>query len=161
MKKSILTLCFVLMAAMSGLVMAQEKLQKPNGKPGDRPSFEQFLAQKTRFLMEEMKLPAEDSARFMPVYLDLQKAKGELMRRYRKGREVGRRIRKGENVPDSLYSQAVFSDATLQIEDAKLDYEYLQKFSKVLTPKQLYSFQEAEKKFRNNLARQPRGEKKK
>ncbi|MBO7379925.1 MAG: hypothetical protein J6U31_09300 [Bacteroidales bacterium] len=154
MKKSILTLCLCLMAFVGSVSFAQQQPAKV--KQGGRVSFEQFLAHKTQFLLKEMQLPAEDSARFVPIYKDLQKEKGDLMRRYRKSREVGHRIRRGENVPDSLYAFAVFSDAQLQIEDAQLDKAYLEKFAKVLTPQQLYSYQEAERKFRDSLARQPR-----
>lgn len=120
-----------------------------------RPSFEQFMAEKIRFLVQEMKLNASDSANFVVVYQQLQKEKGDLMRKYHSNREIARRIRSGETMPDSLYLKIVMSDAQLQVEDAQLEKTYLEKLSKVLTAKQLYEYQWAERKFRNSFMQRP------
>lgn len=155
MKHFVLAVCLMLSALTAAPALAQE------GKGDSRrqkPSFEQFMADKTRFLMAEMQLPAADSAKFVPLYRQMMKAKGQLMRKYRPQRGLARRHKSGEAIPDSVYQKAVFDDITLRIEDAKLEQEYLHKFAKVLTPKQLYSYQLAEKRFIDKLARQPRRE---
>lgn len=141
---------------MNTTLLAQGRADKQ--KPGNH-SFEQFLNFKTHFMLKEMDLPAADSAKFVPLYKELQQEKGKLMRKYRGGRNANHQIQKGGQIPDSVYLKAVYQNADLQIEDAKLDRDFLNKLAKVLKPKQLYKYQEAERKFRDNLTNQYRDRK--
>lgn len=155
MKKLIIT-CILLFTALCFTVLfAQSRPTQHghhNGAAGSsRPSFEQFMAEKTQFMLNEMKLPAADSANFVPLYQALQREKGELLKQYSETRKVYMRMRNNEPVADSLYIKAVMSDAALQVADAQLEETYLQKFSKVLSPRQLFSYQEATKKFKNSF----------
>ena len=150
--KKFLSVLLVLMAAMVSFSVYAQKPQEHKPQSGhERQSFEQFMASKTRFLVQEMKLEAADSVRFVEVYQQLMKDKGALMHRYHQNRDVMHRIRKGEVVADSVYTRLVNDEAALQVEDAQLEQSYLERFSKVLTPRQLYDYRMAEKKFKNNF----------
>lgn len=152
----------LLLAMLMGttLSLAQDG---PRSEPGEkRPSFEEFLRTKTEYIVREMKLDEATSAKFIPLYEELQKAKGALFQKY--GHAFGdlRREMKKNNgvVADHLYLQAVKNDAQLSFEDAQLERDYLNKFEMVLTPKQLYEYVKAEKHFKAqywNKGRQGRG----
>ena len=159
MKKILVSLFFVLVGVMS--LSAQNNHDRRRGDNGNRPSFEQFMAEKTNFMVKEMSLNAADSTRFVALYMQLQKEKGELMRKYRNGREVFRKLHDGEELPDSLYLKVVLNDAKIQEEDARLEREYVEKFAQILTPKQLFSYMVADRKFKNSfMQRRPGGPKK-
>lgn len=128
------------------------------GRGQGRPSFEQFMNERISFLVSEMKLNKADSVNFVGVYHQMMKEKGELMMKYRGGRELMHRLYNGETVPDSLYTRFIDNETQLQVEDAQLEKDYVAKFLKVLTPKQLFEYRIAEKKFKNNLMRRPRNE---
>ena len=152
--KRILSVLFLLLTTAFALVAQntgnQHNPNRPNG-PGNMPSFEQFLADKTAFMVKEMQLNKNDSVKFVDLYMKLQQEKGTLMRKYRSDREVFRRLREGAELPDSLYLKIVFNDSQMQVEDAKLERDYLDKFSKILTPKQLFAYMLADRKFKNSF----------
>lgn len=148
MKKILVCLFFVLVGVLS---LSAQNNHGRRGDNGNRPSFEQFLAEKTNFMVKEMCLNATDSTHFVTLYMQLQKEKGELMRKYRNGREVFQKLHSGEELPDSLYLKIVMNDAKIQEEDARLEREYVEKFAKILTPKQLFSYMVADRKFKNSF----------
>ncbi len=148
MKKILVFLFFVLVGVLS---LSAQNNHSRRGDNGYRPSFEQFLAEKTNFMVKEMCLNATDSTHFVTLYMQLQKEKGELMRKYRNGREVFQKLHSGEELPDSLYLKIVMNDAKIQEEDARLEREYVEKFAKILTPKQLFSYMVADRKFKNSF----------
>lgn len=158
MKKILVSLLVLLVGMVGANAQNQENRR---GNNGNRPSFEQFMAEKTNFMVKEMNLNAADSTRFVALYMQLQKEKGALMHKYRNGREVFRKLHNGEELPDSLYLKVVLNDAKIQEEDARLEREYVEKFAKILTPKQLFSYMVADRKFKNNfMQRRPGGPKK-
>ena len=143
---------FVLLA-FSALVQAQTKSPV---KQQHQAGFEKFVQEKVAFIVAEMKLPAADSVRFVPVYKELQQEKGKLFVKYSAaGRELRRwhKEHKGEAAPDSLYLRAVRSEAQLNMEDARLEQQYLSRFEKILTPRQLSDYMRAEKKFKGTFMR--------
>ncbi len=156
--KTILSFALALLMS-STLAIAQEDPQNPSG---ERPSFEQFLRNKTDYIVNEMKLDEATAQKFRPLYEELQKAKGALFEKYgQSSRELHREMKKNNGtVSDELYLKAVMNDAQLNYEDALLDRDYLNKFEMVLTPKQLYDYVKAEKRFKAqfwNKGKQPNG----
>lgn len=154
MKKSLLMLCLSLVTSIGAMCFAQT--EQSGDKKNLHPSFEEFMAQRTHFFIQEMKLNDADSAKFVGVYKNLMKDKGELMHKYHVDREVWRKIRSGESLPDSIYVRLVNNDAKMQVEDAQLELQYVEHLSKVLTPKQVFEYRQAEKKFRSNFMRHGR-----
>jgi hypothetical protein len=132
-----------------------------------RPSLQQFVLDKTNFILREMKLSAEDSARFAPVYMQLQVEKANLMRTHL---DVGKKAREtygGKSPsqwPDSVKLAMVRAEYRLGVEDATLELHYLGRFEQILTPEQLLRYTHAEKSFKQKFMggpeRRPRNDKK-
>lgn len=118
-----------------------------------RPSFEQFQQMKLDFIVKEMGLSEADAQKFAPIYKELIQERSSLYLKYRANGKIKRDIRKGVQVADTTLQRISRDDAQLQIEDAKLEQEYQQKFEQVLTPQQVCAWREAEKKFRGNMMR--------
>ena len=157
MKKLLLSICLTLAVSASSLIFAQAPNHQFGGHGGHGGmSFEQFMSGRIGFLVAEMKLNSEDSAKFVKLYNEMMAEKGQLMRKYRGGRELYHKLFTGQNVPDSLYTNVVMNNAKLQLEDAQLEMNYLEKFSKILTPRQLFDYQSAERKFKSTLMQRPR-----
>ena len=72
MKRLFLTIILVIGCS---LTFAQEQ---PKHK-GHRPNFEKFLKDRVSFVTRAMELDAADSVKFVPLYLEMLKEKGELM----------------------------------------------------------------------------------
>jgi Spy/CpxP family protein refolding chaperone len=174
MKKfyTILTLSLMLLAAVpvSAQTSGSQKarMEKPAGpRVPKRPSMQQFVQDKTNFILREMKLSVEDSARFAPVYIQLQMEKANLMRTHL---EVGRKAREAyrglspDQWPDSVKLAMVRAEYRLGVEDATLELHYLGRFEQILTPEQLLRYTHAEKSFKQKFMggpeRRPRSEKK-
>lgn len=137
MKHIVLTLSLLMITFMSFA-------QKPNNgqKRHERPNMEKFLEDRTNFVVSKMKLSAEDSIKFVPIYKEKLKAKGELMMKSRPPHIIP-----GQEYADSVYMKAVELETNYKIEDAKIDEAYNKKFAKILSAKQLFIYLQAEKMF--------------
>lgn len=130
-----------------------------NNHGGPRPSFEQYMNEKTSFILSEMQLSSADSAKFVPMFKDLQVAKAELMRKYGSSRRVNASIRRNEPVADSLKVKAALDEAALQVEDAELEKQFLQKLSAEFPAEQVNLYTQAVRKFKDEVMKkrvQPR-----
>lgn len=116
--------------------------QSQHQHSGYRANFEKFLEDRVRFVTHIMELNPADSVKFVPLYKEMLKEKGELM--FKRPRQ---RIRKNQQYPDSVYLKAAESEVEFKVEDAKIELKYLYKFESFLTPKQVYSWILAEKMF--------------
>lgn len=157
MKRRIwLSLCLLLFAV--AVLPAQSlKNNAKDGRPPHRPNPERFIDDKVRFIVCQMNLSAADSLRFVPIYRQLQKEKFDLMKkRTASVHDLRRRLGKSPeaNIPDSLFLKAVEDEYLYNIEDAKLESAYLEKFRAVLSPRQLYDYSRAEKRFKRNFMNQ-------
>lgn len=137
-------LLFLILTLGCSLCFSQQPQQsKHNGHShGNRPNFERFIEDRVRFVTQVMELEPADSIKFVPLYKDMLKEKGELM--FKRPRQ---RIRKDQQYPDSVYTKAAESEIEFKVEDAKIELKYLYKFQTILTPKQVFSWIQAEKMF--------------
>ena len=120
-------------------------------RPQQRFDFEQYLSQKCNAVVRELELSSQDSARFVPVYRELQQQKSQLWRKYGGGRQVRIALERGEQVPDSTLMRVVTNMARLEAEDAQIELRFVERLSQVLTPLQLYRLQQAEQKFKTEM----------
>lgn len=118
-----------------------------------RPSFEQFQQMKLDYIVKEMGLSQAEIEKFAPLYKDLIKDRSALYAKYHGNVKIKRDMRQGKEVADTTMQRISRDDAQLQIEDAQLEQEYQQKFETILTPQQVYSWRDAEKKFRSEVMR--------
>lgn len=140
---------FLILVALVSLAFTAEA-QRQGGGP-QQPSFEKFLQDKMVFIFHEMSLSESDSVKFAPLYLELQEAKMEMMKKYGGLRSIYRKIRHNEPVSEEEYTQVVLNEAERQSEEAKLDLTYITKFQSVLTGRQLYIYQMAERKYKEKI----------
>lgn len=137
-------LLFVMLIGCSSLIAQQHSQDGPHRHGADhRPNFEKFLSDRIAFVTKAMSLSQEDSVKFVPVYKEKLKAKGDLMFKSR----PKTRIIPGQEYPDSVYLNVALREAQYKIDDAKIDMEYLKKFEQILTPKQVFKYVQAEKMF--------------
>jgi len=163
--KRLTRILFLLCLVALPLNMTAQRPQ--NGqRPGDRggrmqsEKLEEFLHAKCTRVIHELNLTSFDSAHFEPVYHELQKAKVDLYRKYGGVRRVRMMIDQGQQVADSTLMRVVTNNARLQVEDALLEQQYLNKFARILNPAQLFQLQQAEQKFRSELLRSAKPAKK-
>ncbi len=165
--KKLNLLLFLVLSTIS-VATTPAAAQGPQGPVGsNRPSLQQFIQDKTQFVLREMRLSPADSARFAPVYAQLQVEKANLMRTHM---QVGQDARKAypglkpEQWPDSVKLAMVRAEYRLGVEDATLELHYLGRFEQILTPEQLLRYTHAEKsfkqKFMNGGPQRPRREEK-
>lgn len=153
-------LCLIvcLLAVVFTILPAQPRGNGSKGhKPPRRPNPERFIEDKICFIVREMQLSAADSLRFVPLYKQLQKDKFLLMkRRTASTHDLRRRLSKSPDaeIQDSVYLKVVEDEYRCNIEDAQLEAAYLEKFKKILSPRQLYSYSRAEKRFKSKFMNQ-------
>lgn len=116
-----------------------------------RPSFQKFLEEKTNFVIAEMQLPEASVAQFRQVYGEMLKEKGGIMHRYDAVHKVLGKYRKGEQITEQEYLDAVRADSQRSIEDAQLEARYRKKFEEFLTPEQLFRYMLAEQHFQSQF----------
>lgn len=157
MKRRIwLGLC-LLFLVVATLPAQSSKNNAKDGRPSHRPNPERFIEDKVQFIVRQMNLPAADSLRFVPIYRQLQKEKFALMKkRMASVHDLRRRLGKSPKgeIPDSLFLKAIEDEYQYNIEDAKLESVYLEKFKAMLSPRQLYDYSRAEKRFKRNFMNQ-------
>jgi len=103
--------------------------------------------------VKEMGLNDAEIEKFAPIYKELISERSDLYRKYRANGPIKKAIREGKEVADTTMQRISRDDSQLQIEDAQLEQKYQQKFESVLTPQQICSWREAEKKFRSEVMR--------
>lgn len=147
--KKVFTLLTLLLTFL-GQVTAQ---QKPAHHPGQPDGFDQYLHTKCDMVVHELGLSPKDSARFIPIYHELQAEKSKLFRKYGGSRRVRMAISAGQTVADSTLLRIIHNNAQLQVEDAQLEQRFMARFLSVLTPLQFYKLQQAEQKFKTEMVK--------
>lgn len=146
-----MTSLMIFSAMADVIVPGQPRGARERNREAHGFSFEQFQEDKCNFIIREMELTEAEVEKFLPVYKELMKAKNALYRKYGGSHRVMRSVNEGRQVADSTMQRAAQDARQLQLEDAKLEQEYLQKFEKILTPVQIIKLQEAEQKFKNEM----------
>lgn len=136
----------ILLFFMPCCLLAQR--QTDGQRQGKRDGFERFLHTKCDMVVHELGLNPQDSAKFIPIYHELQSEKSKLYRKYGGGRAVRMQLNADVQVPDSTLLRVIHNSAQLQVEDAMLEQRFVARFLTVLSPIQLYKLQLAEQKFK-------------
>lgn len=150
----ILCTCFLVFTAMADILIPGEpRHPRAESHGANRPhmSFEQFQQNKCDFIINELGLSADLAEKFIPVYKQLLEAKSALYHKYGGSHRIMRSVSEGQQMPDSVMQRAAKDSRQLQLEDAKLEQEYLSKFETILSPVQIIKLQEAEQKFKNEM----------
>ena len=112
-----------------------------------RLSPEEFRAKQKAFIIEKAGLNKEEAAKFFPVYFELQDKKKAL------NDKAWGLLRKGK---DDKTTEAQYAEILKGVYDArsasdKLERDYYEKFTKILSNKKIYMVQKAEMRFHREL----------
>ncbi|GAE23043.1 hypothetical protein M1B74_07660 [Bacteroides pyogenes] len=112
-------------------------------------SREEFREKQKAFIIEQAGLTEAESAKFFPVYYELQELKKKL------NDESWELIRKGKDGKSSEaeYEEIIERVCDNRIAATRLDKSYLDKFKKILSCKKIYLVQHAEMRFHREILR--------
>lgn len=125
--------------------------QKNNGaKAAERAEwFRQMGKYKTDFIADELKLTDEQKQKFVPIY---EKMQNESSRLARDARKMEREVRKkGEAATDLELEKAAEAQVELKARQGELEKKYFTQLKSILTPRQLFNLNAAERKFTKQL----------
>ena len=112
-----------------------------------RMSKEEFRQCQEKYIKEQTGLTQQEAQQFFPLYFELQDKKDAINRQawvqMRKGKE--------ENLSEAEYNKIVEEIIKARISCDQLDLEYLHKYQKFLSSKQIFNIQRAEMWFHREL----------
>lgn len=116
--------------------------------PSDKKEkvFKEIQEYKIKFLAQEMELKGDQMKKFAETYSRLSE---ERKKNFMEMRRLEKQL--DENSSDKDYREINEKLANDRLRDAELEKEYDAKFSKFLTPKQIYKMKAAEDKFRRKM----------
>lgn len=129
-------------------IYAQDNKRKPDRKEW----FRQMRQFKHKFLVKELSLTQQQQDDFFPVYDSMQE---EIEKLQRATNQTCRKISRSEKaVSDADYLHAARQATELKAREGAIEEMYFDKFSQVLTPKQMFQLHAAERKFTREIMRQ-------
>lgn len=108
---------------------------------------QQFRNHQKQFLSEKASLSEDEAAAFFPLYFELQDKKHDL------NKEAWIKLRREQKgkLTEAEYSKIIDDVARARIASDELEYEYIQKYKKILPSKKIYRIQRAEMHFHRDL----------
>ncbi|MDR1371895.1 MAG: hypothetical protein LBJ17_02035 [Dysgonamonadaceae bacterium] len=141
--KNFYAIILISVICLPAVCLAQEK----DGEKR-RTEFDHFKKKRVEYISNAMKLNEKEAEVFLPLCLELWEKKFEIDRVFRhKMREFMKDEREGKEHKEEDYCQIVEIFAEKQLNEAKLNKEYMQKFLKILPAEKVFLFQGAEQDF--------------
>jgi hypothetical protein len=126
-----------------------------------KAEFEAFKEKRVAFISDAMNLTKEEAKEFWPLCNELTKKKFEADKQFRKKiREFQQAEKEGKEHSENEYRQIVELFAEKNVQEAKLEQEYISKFAKVISYEKISLYQRAEKQFQRKILEQHEKEKK-
>lgn len=122
-----------------------DRKKKANSGENWRKEMHDF---KLRFLAQEMKLREDQQKQFITVYTQMTEEKEANMNQVRRAMV---RVKKLDNPTDADYTAAIDEMIRGHEQDLAIEKKYEERFKTFLSPKQIFSMKEAERKFREKL----------
>lgn len=122
-----------------------DRKKKANSGENWRKEMHDF---KLRFLAQEMKLREDQQKQFITVYTQMTEEKEANMNQVRRAMV---RVKKLDNPTDADYTAANDEMIRGHEQDLAIEKKYEERFKTFLSPKQIFSMKEAERKFREKL----------
>ena len=137
MKRIVSTLILVL--AIASAVTAQNS----------RTKFSTDMYQaKHEMIIQECGLTMTQQKQFMPLYEQMER---EIYQVNRNARALASEVEKKKNPTDSEYETAASALSSTRMREAEIEAKYFDKFSKILSKKQLFQLKQAEVKFTREM----------
>jgi len=149
MEKKWILLLLLALANMNLILFAQQPDRRR------RAEFEEFKEKRVAYISKAMQLNAEETKAFWPLCNELQEKKFQLNQEQRRAifRLTGNE-RDRKKLSENEYKEIVNLYIQSKIKEAKLDEEYVSKFSKVISYEKIFRYQQAEQQFARQMLEQ-------
>ena len=111
---------------------------------------------KHEMIIEELGLTPSQQKQFMPLYEQMER---EVYQANRNARALANEVEKKKNPTDRDYEAAASALSNTRIQEGDIEAKYFEKFSKILTKKQLFQLKLAEGKFTREMLSKKRNKK--
>lgn len=103
---------------------------------------------KHEMIIEELGLTMTQQKQFMPLYEQMER---EIYQVNRNARALAKEIENKKNPSDRDYEAAASALSSTRIREGEIEAKYFDKFSKILSKKQLFLLKQAEAKFTREM----------
>ena len=103
---------------------------------------------KHEMIIEELGLTPTQQKQFMPLYEQMER---EIYRVNRNARALASEVEKKKNPTDQDYEVAASAHSNTRMREGEIEAKYFDKFSKILSKKQLFQLKQTEVKFTREM----------
>jgi len=103
---------------------------------------------KHEMIIEELSLTPSQQKQFMPLYEQMER---EIYQVNRNARALANEVEKKKNPSDRDYEAAASALSNTRVQEGEIEAKYFEKFSKILSKKQLFQLKQAEVKFTREM----------
>ncbi|MDD6210570.1 MAG: hypothetical protein PUB21_08205 [Bacteroidales bacterium] len=116
-----------------------------NAQDADRKKrIEEYRARHVAYITERVHLTQTEAEKFWPLYNEFHDKRMVLLRNYKKEAKAFKKL---ESPTEKEYKDIIEKELEVKMKEATLTREYYLKFQKILSPKGLYEFSQAEDAF--------------
>jgi len=103
---------------------------------------------KHEMIIEELGLTPTQQKQFMPLYEQMER---EIYQVNRNARTLANEVEKKRNPTDKEYEAAASALSNTRVQEGDIEAKYFEKFSKILSKKQLFQLKQTEVKFTREM----------
>jgi len=103
---------------------------------------------KHEMIIEELGLTPTQQKQFMPLYEQMER---EIYQVNRNARTLAKEVEKKRNPTDKEYEAAASALSNTRVQEGDIEAKYFEKFSKILSKKQLFQLKQTEVKFTREM----------
>jgi Spy/CpxP family protein refolding chaperone len=111
---------------------------------------------KHEMIIEQLGLTQTQQKQFMPLYEQMER---EIYQVNRNARALASEVEKKSNPSDRDYEAAASALSNTRMREGEIEAKYFDKFSKILSKKQLFQLKQAEVKFTREMLSKKKGRK--
>jgi Spy/CpxP family protein refolding chaperone len=140
---------FIAIAAMLMLSLNTAWAKDKNHTNANRSQWTQeMLDYKHDFIAEQTEMTQAQRDKFMPLYEAMEK---EVFAVHRTAREQAKKISSTTKASDQDYANAARAMSQVKVKEGEIEGRYFDKFSKILSKKQMFQLKQAELKFSKQM----------
>lgn len=140
---------FIAIAAMLMLSLNTAWAKDKNHNNANRSQWTQeMLDYKHDFIAEQTEMTQAQRDKFMPLYEAMEK---EVFAVHRTAREQAKKISSTTKASDQDYANAARAMSQVKVKEGEIEGRYFDKFSKILSKKQMFQLKQAELKFSKQM----------
>ena len=109
---------------------------------------QEMLDYKHDFIAEQTEMTQAQRDKFMPLYEAMEK---EVFAVHRTAREQAKKISSTTKASDQDYANAARAMSQVKVKEGEIEGRYFDKFSKILSKKQMFQLKQAELKFSKQM----------